>query len=178
MITLDICWCLDVAVAAPSTLFLSCDSWVILVGYLCFKGCSLLCSTVYICLMSSIGSSCVVIGDLSVTTLVGLTVSGILGGSTLNVTLVGEIVGTYLGNTLVYVFPGCTVLNIRANLLMACNWHSPIVKGVCGPGFLITCSSSLAALVACCASDNHGMMRCCGKNSTTYACLSPLVLGL
>ena len=61
------------------------------------------------------------------------------------------------------VFSCCTVLNNFDNLLMGCNWLSPIVKVVCGPQCFITCISSLAALVACPVSDNPDMMRCCGK---------------
>ena len=124
------------------------------------------------------GSSCVIIGGLGVITLGGVTVNVTLGGVTGIGTRVVAIVGTYLGNTVFWVLSGCMVLKICANLLMACNWLSPIVKGVCGPRFLITCISSLEALVACSAADNPGMMRYCGKNSTTSACISPLELGV
>ena len=134
-----------------------------MVGYLCFSCCFLLFSTASICMMSSMVSSCDIIGTLGVITLDGVTVTGTLGGVTVTVTLGGEIVGTYLGNTLVWFFSGCMVLNNVSNLSIACNWLYPIVKGVCGPGFLITCISSLAALVACSVSDNPGMKRCCGK---------------
>ena len=91
-------------------------------------------------------------------------------------TLVGAMVGTLLGTNLVWVVSGCMVLNSCANLSMACNWISLIVKGVCVPGLLIMCNSCLAALVACFVADNTGMMRCCGKDSTTSECIYPLVL--
>ena len=133
-----------------------------MVGYLCFSCCFLLFSTASICMMSSMVSSCDIIGTLGVITLSGGTVIGILGGG---------IVGTSLGNTLVWVFSGCMVLNLFSNILMACNFLSPIVKGVCGTVFLSTCISSLADLLACSVVDNPGMTRCCGTNSTTYGCL-------
>ena len=91
-------------------------------------------------------------------------------------TLIVAIVGNSLGNTLVWVLSSCMVLNSSSNILMACNWISPIVKGVCGPVFLIICITSLADLVSCCVPDNPGMTSYCGKNSTTFACVSPLVL--
>ena len=119
-----------------------------------------------------------IIGALGVITLGGVTVTGILGGGTVTGTLVGEIVGTYLGNTLVWFFSGCMVLNNVSNLSIACNWLYPIVKGVCGPGVFSKWISYLAVLVACSVADNPGMTRCCGKKSTTSACLFPLVLGV
>ena len=129
-----------------------------------------------LCLLSSIGSSCAIIGDLGVITLGGVTVAGTVVGATVTGTRVGAIVGTSLGNTTVWVFSGCMVLKICDNLSMACNWLSPIVKGVCGQEFFITCNSSLAALMDYSAADNPGMMSCCGKTSTTSACLYPLML--
>ena len=65
-----------------------------------------------VCLLSSMGSYCVIIGDLGVINLVGVTVAGTLGGGTVTGTLVGAIIGTYLGTTLVWVFSGCMLLNI------------------------------------------------------------------
>ena len=124
------------------------------------------------------GSSCEIIGALGVINLGVVTVYGTLRGGTVTGTLVGVIICTYLGNTVVCVFSGCMVLNNFSNMLMMCYWLSQIVKGVCGPGFLITCISSFSALVACSVADNHGMTKCCGKNSTTSACISPLVLGV
>ena len=124
------------------------------------------------------GSSCVIIGTLGVITLGGVTVSGTLGGGAVNCTLRGAIVCTSIGTTLVSVFSSYMVLNNFANLSRACNWLSPIVKGVCGPVFLSTCISSLAALVAFSVEDNPCMMNCGGENSTTYVCLSPLVFGV
>ena len=118
---------------------------------------------VSLCLLYSMVSSCVIIGSLGVIILGGVTITGTLSGGTVSGNLTDEIVGTSLGNNLVWVFSGCMMLNICANLSMAYNWLSLIVKGVCGPGFLIICSSYLAALVACSAADNSGMMRCCGK---------------
>ena len=112
-------------------------------------------------------SSCVIIGVLVVIA---------PGGGTMTGTLVGSMVETLLGNTLFWVVSGCMVLNSCANLSIACNWISLIVKGVCVPGLLFTCISCLAALVACSVADNTGMMRCCGKDSTTYECIYPLVL--
>ena len=109
------------------------------------------------------GSSFVIIGSLGIITLGGVTVAGTLGGGTMIGTRVGAIVGNYLGKTVVWVFSVCMVLKIFANLLMDCNWLYLIMKGVCGPGFLITCISYLTALVACSAADNPEMMRCCGK---------------
>ena len=58
-----------------------------------------------------------------------------------------------------------------SNILMVCNWVYPIVKGVLGPGFFSICINSLAALVACSVVDNLGVMRRCGKNSTTSDCI-------
>ena len=128
--------------------------------------------------MSSMGYYCDIIGALSVITCGYVTVAGTLGGGTVTGTLVGAIVDTYLGNTLVWVFYGCMVLNSSANISMVYNCLSPILKGVCGTGFLITCISSLSALVACSIADNTGMTRCCVKNSTTSACISLLMLGV
>ena len=110
------------------------------------------------------GSSCKIIFDLGFVTLSGITANGTLGGGTLTGTLGGAIVGTSLGTTVLWVFSGCVVLNIFADLSMACDCLSPIVKGVCGPVFLITCISSLSDLVACSVADNPGMTRCCEKN--------------
>ena len=75
-------------------------------------------------------------------------------------------------------FSGCILLNSFSNLSMACNWLSMILKGVCGPGFLIMCVSSLTDLVVCYVADNPGMRRCYGKNSTISTCIPPLVLGV
>ena len=94
MIALAICWCLFVDVAAPYTRLIYCDSWVILLWYLCFKWCRLLCSTFSLCLLSSMGYSCVIIVVLGVITLGGVTVSVTLGGGTITGTLLGTIVGT------------------------------------------------------------------------------------
>ena len=58
---------------------------------------------------------------------------------------------------------------------MACNWLSPIVKGVCVPEFLITFISSLAALVDCSTADNRNMLRCCGKFHHIYMSFPPSV---
>ena len=123
------------------------------------------------------GSSCEIIGTLGIITLGGATVAGTLGVGTVIVTLGGAIVVAYQGNTVVWVFSGCMVLNNFANPSMAFNWLSLILKGVYGPGFLSTFISSLAALMACSVVDNPGMTRCCGNNSTTSACISPLVVG-
>ena len=174
----SLCWCLVAADAVLSTWLSSCDSWVTLVGYLYFEGCWLLCSTVSLCLLSSPESSCVIIGAQGVITLGVVTVSGTLCGGTVSSTCVGAIVGTSIGNTVVWFFSGCMVLKFCSNLLMACNWLSLIAKGAYGPGFLITCISYLEALVTYSAADNPGMMRCCGKTSTTSACLYPLMLGV
>ena len=65
-----------------------------------------------------------------------------------------------------------------SNLPMALNWISPIVKGVLGHGFLVICIKFLAALVGFSSVDKPDMMRYCGKNYTTYACLYPLVFGV
>ena len=59
----------------------------------------MLCSTMPLFLLSSMGSSCVIIGAIFVITLSGLTVDGTLGGGNVTGTLVSEIVGTSLGNT-------------------------------------------------------------------------------
>ena len=53
-------------------------------------------------------------------------------------------------------------------------WLSQTVKGFLGLVFF--CINSLDALVASSVVDNPGMMRYCGKNSTTYVCLSPCVI--
>ena len=70
------------------------------------------------------------------------------------------------------------LLNSVANPSMECNCISKIVKGVLDPGLFIICINYLAALVACSVLDNPGMIRCCGKNSITSECLSPLVYGV
>ena len=101
-----------------------------------------------------------IIGAIFFVTLGDVTVSGTLSGSTGTEIRVGTIVGNSLGNTVVWFFSGCMVLNICANLFMACNCLSPIVQGVCGPVFFIACISSFAASVDCSAADNTGMMRC------------------
>ena len=132
----------------------------------------------YLFLISTIGYSCEIICVLGVINLGGITSAGTISCGTVTGTLVGAMVGTLPGTTGVWVFSGCMVLNMFAYLFMACNDLSPIVKGVCGPGFLIRWISSLAALVACSVADNPGMTMCCGKNSITYACLSALVLGV
>ena len=90
--------------------------------------------------------------------LCGITLSGVavddnLSGGTVTGTLVGEIMCTSLGNTVVWFFSGCMVLDICAKLLMAYNWLSLTLKGVCDPGFLITCISYLVVLVACSVAD-------------------------
>ena len=122
------------------------------------------------------GYYCVIIGSLGVITLGGVTVNGALGSGTMTGIHVGAIVGTSLGNTVVWVLFGFMVLKVCANLLMACNWLSPIVKWVCGTGSFIMCISYLTPLVACYDADNPGMMWRCDKNYTTSTCLSPLVL--
>ena len=76
-----------------------------------------------------------IIGALGVITLGRVTVAGILGGGTVTGTLVGAFFATYLGNTVFCVFSSCMVINICANLLMACNWLSLIVKGFLVPDF-------------------------------------------
>ena len=106
-----------------------------------------------LCLLSSMGSFCVIIVTLGVITLGYFTVVGTPGSGTMNITLGGAIFGTSLGNTLVWVFFGCIILNNFFNLSMACNWLSPIVKLVCGPVFLSTCISSLESVVACSVED-------------------------
>ena len=131
-----------------------------------------------ICLLSSIDYSSEIIWTLGIITLVSDTVAGTLGGDTALGTLGVAIIGTSLGNNFVWVFPGCMVLNHVANLSMACNWLSPILKGCLGPVFFSTCIRSLAALVACSVVDNPGMTRCCGKNSIISACISLLVVGV
>ena len=93
-----------------------------------------------LCLISSMGYSCDINFSLGVIAFDGVTVAGTLGGGTVTGTLGGTIVGTFLGNTVHWVFYGCMVLNIFSNLLMACNWLSPIVKGVCGPGCFVCVS--------------------------------------
>ena len=93
------------------------------------------------------GSSCVIISVLGITPLIGLTSYVRLGGGTVTGNLVGAMVGTLLRTTVLWVFSGCMVLNSCANLSMACNWISTIVKWICGTGLLIMCISSLAALV-------------------------------
>ena len=108
-------------------------------------------------------SSCVIIGTIDVITIGGVTVAGTLGGGTVTGTLVGSIFVTSLCNIVVYVFSVCMVLNIFANLWMACNWLSLIMKGVCGPEFLIMCISSLEALVACSTTVNTSIMMCFRK---------------
>ena len=67
------------------------------------------------------GSSCVIIVDLVVITLGDVTISVTLGGGTVTITRVGVIIGTLLGNTVVWFLSGCIVLKICASLLMACN---------------------------------------------------------
>ena len=78
-------------------------------------------------------SSCENIGTIGGTTLSGATLSGTLGVDT----LIGTLRGASLGNTSVWVFYGHMFLNNIANLLMACNWLSPIMKGFLGPAFSI-----------------------------------------
>ena len=165
-------------VSVLSTLLISWESCVILVGYLCFSWCSFLFSNVLLCLLYSMGSSYVIIGALGVITLCGVTVVVTPGGDTVIGALGGAIFGTSLGTTLVWVLSVCIVFNNFPYILMTSNWLFPIVKGVCGMGGFSTCISSLAALVACSVEDNHGMTRCYGKNSTTSACLSLLLLSL
>ena len=131
-----------------------------------------------LCMLYSMGSSYVIIGVRGVITLGGITSNGNLGGVTVTGTLVGVMVGTSLGTTVFWTVSGCMVLNSFSNISMACNWLSPIVKGVCATGFLITCISSLAFLVVCSIADNLGMTRCCGKNYTTSTCFYLLVLGV
>ena len=114
-----------------------------------------------------------IIGVLGVIILGGVTSAGTLSGGTVTGTLVGAMIGTILGTTVVCFVSGCMVLNSFSNLLMVCNWLSPIVKWVCGTGFLITWISSLAALVACSVADNPGMTSCYGKKSTTSECIFP-----
>ena len=79
----------------------------------------MLCSTVSLCLIYSMGSSCVIIGVLFVITLGGVTSAGTLCGGTVTGTFVGAIVGTYLGTTVVWVVSGCMVFNSLDNILMA-----------------------------------------------------------
>ena len=55
------------------------------------------------------GSYCVIFGPLGVITLIGVTVAGTLSGGTVTETLVDEIVGTSLCNTVIYFFSGCMV---------------------------------------------------------------------
>ena len=90
-------------------------------------------------------SSCVIIGTIDVITIGGVTVAGTLGGGTVTGTLVGSIFVTSLCNIVVYVFSVCMVLNIFANLWMACYWLSLIMKGFLGPEFFIICNNSLTA---------------------------------
>ena len=123
-------------------------------------------------------SSCEIIVYLCLITLGGVTVSGTLGGGTVIATLVGAIFGDSLGTTFGLSFLRLHGVKYFFNLLMTCNWLSPIVKGVCGPVFLIMCISSLEAIVACSVTENPGMKRCRGKNFTTSACIPPLVLGV
>ena len=138
------CWCnvLYDGVYVWSNWFISCKSFVILVG-LQWRCCwNLLLSTMSICLMSSMLSSCDITGNLGSITLSGDTFICNLSDVTVIVTLGGATVGTSLGLTFVlvlFVWWGCILLHSVANLLMSCNWLSLIVKGVLGPGFLIIC---------------------------------------
>ena len=96
-------------------------------------------------------------------------------------TFSGATIGISLGTNVSLGFLGCCgcmLLNSITNLSMSCNWLSTIVKVVYGPVFLIICTNSLTALVACSVVDNPGIVRCCGENFTTYACIYPLVFGV
>ena len=73
-------------------------------------------------MISSMGSSYEIIGTLGVITLGGATVTSTPGGDTGIVNLRGAIVGTSLGNTLVWVFSSFMLLNNIAILSMACSW--------------------------------------------------------
>ena len=121
--------------------------------------------------MYSILSSYNITGTLVSFTLGGATVLGTLGDVTVIDTLVGVAVGTYLGTTFVLGLFGCLVfmlLKSVANLSMAYYWHTLILKGFLGLGFLIICNNSFDALVTCSVVDNPGMMRCCVNNTTIY----------
>ena len=131
-------------------------------------------------MMSSMFYSCESTGSLVPINLGGATVLCTLGDVTIIRNLGGATVGNSLGTNFefgLFVCCGCMVLKSVANLSMACNWLSPIVKGFLDPGFFIICTNSLAALVDCSVTDNPGMMRCCGKNSTTSEYIYPLVFG-
>ena len=131
--------------------------------------------------MSSILSSCEITGTLGLITLSGATVLDTLGDGTVICTLGGASVGTSLGTNFTLVLfgcCGCILLKSVANLSMSCNWLSLIVKGFLSPGLFIICTSSLAALVDCSVVYNPGIMRCRGKNYTTYACIYLLVFGV
>ena len=140
-----------------------------------------LLSTVSIFMMSSMLSSCDITGTLGSISLGGATVIGTLDDGTVIGTLGGVTVVTPLGLTYVLGLSVCCVfmlLNIFANLLIACNCLSLIVKGVLGPGLFIICINSLYALVDCSVVENPGMMSRCGNNSSTWACLSTIMFGL
>ena len=69
-------------------------------------------------MLSSMGSYCVIIGDLDIITLSGVPISGTLYGGTVTGTLVVEILCTSLGTNVVWVIFSCMVLHSCANLLM------------------------------------------------------------
>ena len=141
----------------------------------------LLISTISIRMMFSMLSSFDITGTLGSITLGGATVIGALGDGTVIGTIGGATVGTSLGITFglfLFVCYYFMLLKSFYTLSMAWNCLSMIVKGFFSPGLFILCINSLAALVACYFVDNPGMMRCCGNNSTTYACLFPLVFGV
>ena len=124
--------------------------------------------------MSSIFSSFNITGTLGSINLGGATVIGTLGNGTIIGNFGGATVRTSPGLTfllVLFVYCGCMLLNSVINLLMACIWLSPIVKGILGPGILIICINSVADLVDFSVMENLGMMRCCVNNSTTYACI-------
>ena len=111
-------------------------------------------------------------GATSIATLNNGTVIGTIGYAT-----VGNFLGLDFLLGLLFCC-SCMLLNSITNLLMMFNWISPIVKGALVPGFFIICINYLDALLYCSVVDNLGIMRCCGNNSTTSACLSPLVFGV
>ena len=129
--------------------------------------------------MCSMFSSCDITGTLGSINLGGATVLGTFSDGYVIDTLGGATAGTYLRTTFVFFLAccGCMFLNNFANLSMTCNCLSLILKVVLGPVFFVIYNNYLAALVDCSVVKDPGIIRCCGKNSTTYACIYLLVLG-
>ena len=137
--------------------------------------------------VSCCGSSRAALGGATLGAGLGTTLGACLGvdaagrdgaafGAGLGTTL-RACLGTTLGAASVSLGEAAC-LKIAANLSIApsCPW--PTLKGVAGPGDLMALMRSCAALAACSAGVSPGMVVFCGKNSTTSASLSALVLGM